>query len=163
MKAFMDKSINFFWSAELSQIYRELSKLENQGFVYSNLELQEGRPNKKVYVVTEKGRTEFIQWLSDFPEDLVPISRNEFLVRVFFSSQLPEEQLVYQLKRYIRQQEENIKIYSSIDERLDACVSENHSNTEPFYQRLTVRRGLYFAQSEIKWAKECIEEIHRKG
>lgn len=162
LKTFFKNSVNFFWSAELSQIYRELSKLEEQGYVTSKVEHQEGRPNKKLYSVTEEGQGGFLKWLMEFPENLVPISRNEFLVRIFFSSRLSDDELIHNLKRYILQQEKDAEICRNIEERLNLIISDDSSNTEAFHHRLTVRRGIYFAQSEINWANECIEEIKMK-
>jgi DNA-binding PadR family transcriptional regulator len=166
LKTFFKNSVNFFWSAELSQIYRELAKLEKQGYVTSRIEQQEGRPNKKLYDLTEEGKAIFLKWLTEFPENLTPISRNEFLVRIFFSSKLSDDELIHQLRRYIQKQQEDAKIYSTIEERLNSKISRGACNSEAFHQRFTVRRGLYFAQSEINWANECIEEItklHTKG
>jgi len=162
LKTFFKNSVNFFWSAELSQIYRELSKLEKQGYVSSKTEYQEGRPNKKLYNVTAEGQAVFLKWLMEFPTNLVPISRNEFLVRIFFSSKLSNDELIHQLRRYILQQEEDERVCRLIEERLNSRISDSQSSNEAFHHRLTVRRGIYFAQSEIKWANECIEEITKQ-
>lgn len=159
LKAFFKNSVNFFWSAELSQIYRELSRLEKQGYISSRIEHQEGKPNKKIYDVTEEGQAEFLKWLKEFPGNLTPISRNEFLVRIFFSSKLSKDELVHQLVRYIQQQEEEAKIYGSIEEKMNSKTAGGECDPDTFHRRLTVRRGIYFTQSEIGWAKECIEEI----
>lgn len=52
-------SVNFFWNAQTSQIYRELGRMEGEGLVASELVLQTQRPNKKLYSITEKGRESF--------------------------------------------------------------------------------------------------------
>ena len=161
LKTFFNNSINFFWSAKLSQIYRELGKLEEQGYITHKIEKQEGRPDKKVYSITEEGKIAFTQWLKEFPKEISPGSRNEFLVRIFFSSKLPDEELIFQLKRYIKDKEEELKIYKTIEEQLDKIISEKGHNTDAFNQRFTVRRGLYFTKAGIDWANECIEDIKK--
>jgi DNA-binding PadR family transcriptional regulator len=48
-----DGSVGFFWHASHQQIYRELTKLEQQGLVTAEAIAQAGKPDKKVYRVTE--------------------------------------------------------------------------------------------------------------
>lgn len=162
LKTFFNNSINFFWSAKLSQIYRELGKLEEQGYINHKIEKQEGRPDKKVYSITEEGKEAFNQWLYDFPENINNSSRNEFLVRIFFSSKLPNEELIFQLKKYIKRNEEELKIYKNIEEQLNIILTKEKCKPDVFNQKLTVRRGLYFTKAGIDWANECIEEIKKR-
>lgn len=162
LKTFFDRSINFFWSAELSQIYRELSKLETKGYVNFTIEHQEGKPDKKIYSLTEEGEKAFIEWLRSFPQSLSPASRNELLVRIFFSSRLTNEELILQLDRFLKKEEDELRSYRQIEEKIEKVMKENKDcSKEFFYQKLTVRRGLYFAQGEINWAKECLSEIKK--
>lgn len=159
LKAFFDRSINFFWSAELSQIYRELSRLEKLGYINYKIEHQEGRPDKKIYSISEEGEKAFEEWLKNFPDILTPVSRNEFLVRIFFSSKLDKEELISYLERYIKEQQEELNAYRLVEEKLTERLRGEKCNREVFYQRLTVRRGLSFSRAEVDWAKECIEDI----
>lgn len=159
LKAFFDRSINFFWSAELSQIYRELSRLEKLGYISHKTEHQEGRPDKKVYSISQEGDRAFIEWLKDFPKAPGTVSRNEFLVRIFFSSKLQREELKAHLEDYIKEQSQELETYRLIEKKLNEKLMEEGYKGDAFYQRFTVRRGIYFASAEINWAKECIEEI----
>jgi DNA-binding PadR family transcriptional regulator len=59
-----DRSIGFFWSATHQQIYRVLGRMESDGWVSSTALEQQGRPDKKVYEVTETGSKELAAWLS---------------------------------------------------------------------------------------------------
>jgi len=157
LKSFFNNSVNFFWSAELSQIYRELSKLETQGYIISRTEQQD----KKIYEVSGEGQEVFLKWLKEFPENLTPVSRNEFLVRIFFSAKLSKEELVNQFERYICQQEEEAEIYKAIEQKINSSITAGECGTDIICRRFTVRRGIYFTQSEMQWAKECIEEISK--
>jgi DNA-binding PadR family transcriptional regulator len=161
LKAYFNNSVNFFWSAKLSQIYRELSKLEAQGFVLYEAKEQEGRPNKKVYSVTEEGKEVFLEWLKAFPAKLSGVSRNEFLVRVFFSSKLHKDDLKEVFKKYLKEREEELYAYGFIEKKLSSRLKEENCPIDIFYQRLTIRRGLRFAQAEIDWAQECMDELQK--
>jgi len=51
----MKGRIGYFWSARHSQIYPELARLEEGGYVVHGVVEQQERPDKKVYEITAKG------------------------------------------------------------------------------------------------------------
>ena len=57
-----DSSIGFFWKADHQQIYRELSKLRDRGYIQGREVIQSGKPNKLVYTLTAEGRTALRHW-----------------------------------------------------------------------------------------------------
>ena len=60
-----DRSIGYFWSATHQQIYRTLRTMEDDGWVSATLVVQRGRPDKKVYTVSEAGRAELARWIAE--------------------------------------------------------------------------------------------------
>lgn len=50
-----DNSILHFWHAHLSQIYRELYRLEQTGLVTVEIQSGEKKPGRKVYSLTPEG------------------------------------------------------------------------------------------------------------
>lgn len=75
-----DLSIGHFWNASHQQIYKVLARMEGNKWVESNLVEQIGRPDKKLYSITDQGRDELHRWTSEptQPEAL----RSEFAVKV---------------------------------------------------------------------------------
>lgn len=75
-----DASIGHFWKASHQQIYKVLGRMERAGWVESEVVAQDGRPDKKVYVLTPAGRDELGAWTSEATpiEDL----RSEFAVKL---------------------------------------------------------------------------------
>jgi DNA-binding PadR family transcriptional regulator len=59
-----DRSIGYFWSATHQQIYRTLRAMEDDGWVSAELVVQRGRPDKKVYTVSDTGRAELARWIA---------------------------------------------------------------------------------------------------
>jgi DNA-binding PadR family transcriptional regulator len=59
-----DRSIGYFWSATHQQIYRTLRTMEDDGWVSATVVVQRGRPDKKVYTVSEAGRAELARWIA---------------------------------------------------------------------------------------------------
>ncbi|MGH3530977.1 MAG: PadR family transcriptional regulator [Mycobacterium sp.] len=60
-----DRSIGYFWSATHQQIYRTLRVMESDGWVYATAVVQRGRPDKKVYTVSDTGRAELARWIAE--------------------------------------------------------------------------------------------------
>ena len=60
-----DRAIGHFWAATHQQIYRTLRVMEDDGWVRATLVAQHGRPDKKVYAVSARGRTELTRWIAE--------------------------------------------------------------------------------------------------
>ncbi|HEU0191368.1 MAG TPA: PadR family transcriptional regulator [Mycobacterium sp.] len=60
-----DRSIGYFWSATHQQIYRTLRAMDGDGWVRATPVVQQGRPDKKVYTVTDAGRAELARWIGE--------------------------------------------------------------------------------------------------
>lgn len=60
-----DRSIGYFWAASHQQIYRTLRAMENDGWVHVTPVVQRGRPDKKVYTVSDAGRAELARWIAE--------------------------------------------------------------------------------------------------
>jgi PadR family transcriptional regulator AphA len=154
LKTIFDHSINYFWTASTSQIYRDLAKLEGEGYMTSRLEPQRGRPDKRIYTITDAGRKAFVVWLNLFPSTLRCPIRYDFLVRVFFGSQIQSEDLLYQLRRFIKEKQKELEDFHE----LNGQVQENTTHEDSFYWKLTMKLGVMSIRTEIQWAEECLNE-----
>ena len=71
-----------FWPISHTQIYPALAQLEAQGLARHHIvEQQAARPDKKVYKITEEGRTMLRQWVES-PTPLVS-ARDEFFLKAY--------------------------------------------------------------------------------
>ncbi len=61
-------AFSFFVDISYGTIYPTLSRLEAEGLVVGRSESQSGKPDKKVYSITEQGRKEFIRMLDVVPQ-----------------------------------------------------------------------------------------------
>ena len=69
---------SYFINASYGAIYPALGKLTKEGLVSCREEVQSGKPNKKIYTLTEAGRGAFIEALHLPPAD--DIFKSEFLL-----------------------------------------------------------------------------------
>jgi DNA-binding PadR family transcriptional regulator len=60
-----DRSIGYFWAATHQQIYRTLRAMEDDSWVRVTPVVQHGRPDKKVYTVSDEGRAELARWIAE--------------------------------------------------------------------------------------------------
>ncbi|WP_027417346.1 PadR family transcriptional regulator [Aneurinibacillus terranovensis] len=73
--------LEVFWQAKHSQIYPLLTKLEQEQFLSYEQVQQTGKPDKKIYSITEKGQALLQDWIAQAPA--APVIRDEFLVKVY--------------------------------------------------------------------------------
>ena len=95
LKKILDHPMGFFWIAQMSQIYRELNKLQEKGLVKSEIVPQEKRPDRKVYHLTKEGRETFLSWINKFSDHLSQVCRSHFLMRIFFSSKIKLDEFAF--------------------------------------------------------------------
>jgi PadR family transcriptional regulator, regulatory protein AphA len=166
LKTLFDKSINHFWTASLSQIYRELSVLEQKGYVFSKILPQEDKPDKRVYNITKEGEKAFREWLINFPETLSVSNRDEFMVRVFFGSKLENNELKQQFERFIEEKKHIMKTITELKKQFGKLLTPNIERStgfevekEALYWHFTVKRAQISNEASIRWAEECIKEL----
>ena len=85
-------SIGHIWSESYGQIYPNLKKLLAQRLVECKTEKHKGRPDRRIYSITPKGREQLQQWLAIPPQPEIP--RNEMLLKLFFGAQAPTQILI---------------------------------------------------------------------
>jgi DNA-binding PadR family transcriptional regulator len=90
-------SVGHFWNESYGQIYPNLKKLANGGFVSCRTERQKGKPNRHIYAITEKGRERLRKWLAVPPQPEIP--RNELLLKLFFGEQVSTQILIGYVER----------------------------------------------------------------
>lgn len=91
----------YFIDASFGSIYPALARLEADGLVTSTVQLQDGKPAKKVYAITEEGRRSFLSSLFErLGEDKY---RSEFLLFARFASVLPASLVETRLRERIEE------------------------------------------------------------
>jgi DNA-binding PadR family transcriptional regulator len=149
-----DESVAHFWPADQAQIYRTLDKLTEQGFIENTLEIQEDRPNRKIYHITDTGRAELERWLhAEIP--LAPY-REPFLVQLFFSQSVSKASLVEQLEKQLSEHRARLATYEAI-EISDADSAEYQKSV--ILARMTLDYGKQIEHTNIAWLLDCMEKI----
>lgn len=164
LKKVFDRSVNHFWPADRSQIYRTLSRLAEGGLATVEIVHQEDAPDRKVYYITERGRDELHAWLNaDSEPDSV---RSAELVRVFFAGQLGDEQALTMLKRGLRKYEQFLSTYDDLREQSQRAYATGEAEEAPvrdlFFWQLTLENGLVTTRALVEWIKSVIDRLERE-
>jgi len=154
LKAKLDQFEDIFGPAQQSQIYRELNHLKQQGAVMYQTEHNEGRPDKKLYYITEIGNELFIKWLKRDLESRAQKFRDELDIKMFFGHQLNRSEIVSQLNLFIEAGSKELSTYEKAKKENSICERD-----DVLYQGLILERKCLTIQAQIDWAKKSISKI----
>lgn len=151
-----DGSVGFFWKATHQQIYRELRKLEKLDWIKAEEIAQEGRPDKKVFSITELGKKNLQHWIAK-PTEMSP-AKEEILVKLFAGYLVPKETMIQALQHQRHQHSERLLTYQNIQAKYFQNISD--CSVPQKYQYLTLRRGLRLEEDWIAWCDEAISLLN---
>ena len=155
IKKFMEQSTSNFWNESYGQIYPILKQLVNEDLATSHTEKQAGKPERYVYMLTNKGMEELRDWLTEPIEQAV--ERNELLLKLFFGRQNTIPDNIKHVQQYHELQARLLRKYQSIEENLRAhCASK----PDLCYSLITVRFGIRRCQALLAWCDETITTLN---
>ncbi|WP_080873530.1 PadR family transcriptional regulator [Oceanobacillus timonensis] len=155
IKQFIDNSLNHFWKISYGQIYPTLKRLEEEGLATVQTSAQEGKPERKEYFLTEKGKEVLKNWLEQ-PLKQLPVERNEVLLKLFFGRHQTEEQSRYLLEDYKQKLEKLYQTYEGIEEGISR-YNNNHRDAK--YWLFTLDYGKRVTEAAIAWCDATIKEL----
>lgn len=150
-----DGSVGFFWNASHQQIYRELTKLEESGYVEATVIHQANRPDKKNYTVTATGVDYLRAWITE--PSTVAYPKDELLVKLFAGSIVDRQTILDELEHHRAQHQARLDLYYSIERQ---AFSQPPTLTLAHrYQYLTLRQGIRLETEWLNWYAEAIVSI----
>lgn len=157
-KAF-DQSLNFFWSAQMSQVYRELETMRKGGWIKIEEETQHGRRVTTIFAITEAGREELLHWLQ---EPLVgeERGRSPFLLRLFFSSMSGAASTRALVLACKQRAEASVQ---ALRETIVKVIPERQRAVEDDLAALcwseAAEFGLAHFEAQARWAEACLARL----
>ncbi|NUN63752.1 PadR family transcriptional regulator [Pseudanabaena biceps] len=148
-----DGTVGFFWQATHQQIYRELTKLEQQNWIVAEAIAQEGRPDKKIFSVNDLGLSHLKTWLLQSSE-VAPV-KDEFLLKIYAGYLIPEDTIAQKITSHRQLHQQQLEIYQAIERNFFS--SPQDCAKESRFAYLTLRRGINFEKGWIDWCDEVME------
>ena len=148
---YFDGSVGFVWHATHPQIYGELKKLRREKLVSQKLVVQTGRPNKKIYSLTEKGEQELLKWVATpAPEQTM---KDGMLLRAFSYGRIDPAVAIACLEEYRARHAERLGSYRELTE----LASASPADASRIGSLLTLRAGVLHEEAYLKWCEWAIE------
>lgn len=99
LRKWLETEGQFVWAkAHHSQIYRKLGQLETEGWVRHEVDAREGRPDAKVYRLTERGHEALLAWIHSPYEPSGRLQEIDFTARFSMTAPLDREAAVELLR-----------------------------------------------------------------
>jgi DNA-binding PadR family transcriptional regulator len=151
LKKHIERNFAYMWSINFGQIYPNLKKMEEDGFVrvIETTSVGPNRPRKKLYSITSEGKLEFGRWLEGSPERNM-LLRDPFLMRfVFFG--FGDKQRALEIV------DEQIKLYQ--DQLKTRKENYEVRRRQGMYVRLIAELGVELNEVFLAWLLRAREEI----
>ncbi|MEC9051481.1 MAG: PadR family transcriptional regulator, partial [Actinomycetota bacterium] len=133
--------------------YRVLGRMDGDGWVSVEAVAQEGRPDKKVYAVTELGRAALADWLAQ-PTDTQSL-RSELAVKMRAASFGDREAVLDVVRANLADHHVRLDHYEQLMKR--DYPDPTTLTGLPLDQYLVLRGGVLMEQTWITWLTEYLE------
>lgn len=146
-----EHSIANFWTIAKSQVYGELARLEEIGYVESTAVRQERLPDKRVFELTAPGEKALEEWLNSptFEDDRF---RSGLLVKMMFARNMRPDRLDELLAQYRAS-------YEQVRDKMQMIVKDLSGEKEALHSRATALFGQRISEAIIGWVDEVGAEI----
>jgi DNA-binding PadR family transcriptional regulator len=147
------RSIGFFWHATHQQIYRVLARMDADGWVSVTEVPQRGRPGKKVYDVSPRGREALATWLAE-PTPTLGL-RSELAVKLRGASFGDRAAVLDVVRANLADHHARLDHYGLLMKR-DYPEPSTLTGLE-LDQYLVLRGGILMEETWIAWLTEYLE------
>jgi DNA-binding PadR family transcriptional regulator len=153
-----DSSIGFFWKADHQQIYRELTKLRERGYVQGREVVQSGKPNKLVYTLTPEGKAALRHWAAR--PSTPPSIKDDMLVRLCALDAVDMEPMRADLMARLEYHRDRLARYERVLKKRFPQGAQNLADTGKL---LALRLGLRHERAVVEWCEEALETLTGGG
>lgn len=146
--------INRFWRSTHSAIYPLLSELMENGFVEFINEKQSGKPDKKIYSLTDSGKMLVKDWyLSETSEEVI---RDEIALKLFCIKCMDEHTASKIFDEFEKRYLKKIDEYENSLEKLRLLIKapkEETTSVSSFGGYILTQRALNKAKMDLDWCR----------
>ncbi|MBK3624530.1 PadR family transcriptional regulator [Streptomyces asoensis] len=132
----------------IGQIYVTLGRLEKTGLIEGEEVEQSGRPNKKIYHLTDAGREALRAWYEETADE--PRLRDEFFMKLALAPQTGLADRIALINKQRRH-------YLNTMRTLSKLVTAEHRDNR--VARLLVEGAMLHLQADLDWLERCQEEL----
>jgi len=150
IKRAVDRTIRHFWAASYGQIYPELRRLEDAGWI-EGVDAPRGARSRRVFELTKAGEAALQGWLAG--RDTRIEMRDESLLRLFFADTLPMEHGLGLLEGRREGYRQMLDYLRSLD--------DGSGVPDPPFVDLVYRWALDYCEWGIEWCEQQQQRLSR--
>jgi PadR family transcriptional regulator, regulatory protein AphA len=160
IEQWMKVSTGHFWHARISQIYTTLKGLEADQLVISHIEPGDGKPDRRVYNLTDAGRADLLHWLNE-PIVEPEVKKDTLLLKLFFGLPAGKVALLTQLRLQFELHKSQKQVYAeqSPREMLRFLSDQPELAEHALLWELTRRYGEMYEETYMRWLEDSIQFI----
>jgi len=148
-----ESSMGFFWHASHQQIYQDLHKLAEKGWLNKREVQQCGKPNKIVYGLTKAGREALAEWV--YGATKTQAAKDELVIKLYNLSPDNAAHLSAEISERREDMMRLLYVYEKI--RLRHYNDPVSLPTRSKGAYLALIRGLGHGQQFLAWCDEALE------
>lgn len=165
LQQFIRKNLALICSHSAGSVQTALAKLEKDGKIISH-ETAEGRRRKKVFTITDTGRSVFSAWVAQ-PMQSGKVKNME-LSKLFFAGLAKPEERIVAIKNYISQMQHTKSVLCSIREYFRQMKEEKLPPGTDWaqvlrFQGYTIEYGIAAAEFEISWYSQLLRKLEEQS
>ncbi|WP_248491383.1 PadR family transcriptional regulator [Tsukamurella sp. PLM1] len=150
-----DRSIGHWWRASHQQIYKTLARMTESGLVTYVEQAQDGKPDKKVYSVTDTGRKALSEWIRTPGNDAT--DRRELAVKIRGAAPSDIDDLAVEIRRIRDLHAEREAMFLGF---VDRDYPEPTVLTGTALQQYLVLRGEVLSErGTVEWLDEVLRAL----
>lgn len=155
----MKGRVGNFWSAGHSQIYPELSRLEEGGHVTHHVVAQRDRPDKKVYEATPEGLEALKEWVTQPPAPRAP--RDELVLKAYSIWLADSEKAARLFREEELKHEDQLTRYKKTRSwmRTESGGDLERPDSPWFAGYAALRRGIIHEKGYAEWCRWVADSI----
>ena len=157
------ENVRHFWSAELSQIYPTLKRLNQRGMLSSRVEPSAKGPNRRVYALTDEGRAELLRWLRSGPA--VGTERFAYLAQLYFMDVLGDLRETRAFMAALRGHLAGwLAQLRAVEQEVVAAHGDDPARYSDagFHHFATLRMGIHSIEAKVAWCDETLAAVDRR-
>jgi DNA-binding PadR family transcriptional regulator len=144
--------MSYFWDLSYGQIYPTLQQLEKTEYITKQIQINQNRPNRKIYTITPKGTTALQAWLVKPAKK--ETHKYEFLLKLIFADQATPQQSIKHIEEFKERNQKILQTMLQFEKDITPLVNKNESY---FYVLLTLLLGKNISEASVQWADTALD------
>lgn len=154
-----DVSLGFFWSASHQQIYQQLKTLTAASHVAVTEVAQSGKPDKRLYELTEAGRNVLVDWVAG--ETKRKPARDDLFVKLYNMGVVEASLLLKLVLNRQTEHRQRLALYERIRER--GYQQPDTLDQQQQGRFLALLAGIYQEQAALQWCDEATQLLQSRA